>query len=170
MTASTLFLGCQRGGSTVAHLVLPSGAVALIDDADAALLADACWWEDRRTNTSYVRGQRRGEAAKLRLHRVIVGAAAGDIVDHINGDGLDNRRANLRICTPSQNSCNRARTKGREAPIGVWYDRRRQNWRAEIYVNTKRHHLGVFPTREAAATARSDAELRLHGEFSGALR
>lgn len=167
MTASTLFLGCQRGGSTVAHLVLPSGAVALIDDADAPLLADACWWEDPRSNTSYVRGQRRGETTKLRLHRVIAGATAGDIVDHINLNGLDCRRANLRFATMAENSRNRPKQNNNTTGFkGVTLFKGR--FQAHIKYERKKIHLGCFATAEEAHAAYADAAARLHGQFARA--
>jgi hypothetical protein len=100
-----------------------------------------------------------------RLHRMIMGANAGSVVDHINGNTMDNSRLNLRICTQSQNAKNRSKsTKSASSKYkGVHWHR---GWMASIRVNYKRIYLGVFKTEEAAAMAYNNAAVRYHGEFA----
>ncbi len=106
---------------------------------------------------------------KLYLHRLIMGTPAGMMTDHLNGKTLDNRRANLRICTRSQNGMNRGpdgdnpnglkgikRVKGARIPT----------WTAKIKVNGKAKHLGSFRTPEEAHAAYCNAAPIYHGEFA----
>ena len=103
------------------------------------------------------------------MHRVILGLKQGDglKVDHINGDGLDNRRENLRLATTSQNMHNRGPlvTSSTEAK-GVWWEAGRKRWRARIVVEGKRHNLGSFSSQEEAATAYAEAAKRMLGNFA----
>ena len=102
------------------------------------------------------------------LHRLVVGAKRGEMVDHINHDKLDNRKENLRLCTPAQNNWNRKVKKSkRTGYIGVWKDYgKRYGFSAMITVNGKRTYLGRFNTKEKAALAYNEAAVRLKGEFA----
>lgn len=98
------------------------------------------------------------------LHREIVGAKKGDIVDHINGNTLDNRRENLRIVTHQQNCYNReALKKGINKRI---WPSGRVAFRARIRKDNRLHHLGYFDTIEEAIKAREDAKSAYFGEFA----
>lgn len=85
---------------------------------------------------------------KVYVHRVILGAMAGEEVDHINGDKRDNRRSNLRIVTHAQNHQNRDRHPDR----GVCYDKARGRWKARVTVNG-REHMTRHATKEEAIAA-----------------
>lgn len=101
------------------------------------------------------------------LHRILMGEPEGFDVDHVNRDRLDNRRANLRLATRSQNSANRLRSKapGASKYKGVRCGRY-GNWFAQITVAYRTLYLGTHPTEEDAARA-YDAAARLHfGEFA----
>lgn len=101
------------------------------------------------------------------LHREILNAQPGQIVDHIDGDTLNNRRSNLRLASYSQNGANstkrRANTSGYK---GVTWDKHRKKWMAAIRVNYKRMYLGRFNTKEEAAKAYNDAAKLHFGEFA----
>lgn len=87
------------------------------------------------------------------------------ILDHKNGNSLDNRISNLREATFSENAMNRPGKPQANVPYkGVWL--RKNKYVAEIAINRKRMHLGVFDTAEAAHTAYSAAAAKHHGEFS----
>lgn len=103
------------------------------------------------------------------MHREVVGLSVHDpmVVDHINGNTLDNQRINLRICTHQQNLCNRGSTRGNTSGFkGVVWHKHRRKWVAKIKVNYKTYHLGLYATPEEAHLAYQRAAATLHGEFS----
>ncbi|MEG1462635.1 MAG: HNH endonuclease [Anaerorhabdus sp.] len=112
------------------------------------------------------------ENKTILLHRLLTNAPKGMEVDHINGDCLDNRRENLRICTHQENLSNRKKRLDNKSgyPGVFWYTHcKTPAWVAYIKVNYKRIHLGQFRVLEDAIKARRDAELKYFGEFSRAL-
>jgi hypothetical protein len=92
------------------------------------------------------------------LHRLIMSAQPGQTIDHINGDGMDNRRCNLRICTQAQNVRNKQ-------VIGISFNKHAKKWTAQIKLNGKKIHLGCFSNPNDAITARRVAEELHFGEF-----
>lgn len=102
-----------------------------------------------------------------RMHRIVLGAKTGEVVDHINGNGLDNTRENLRICTDAQNQCNRGKTRSNTVGFkGVSWDKRRNKFHAQIQVNYKPIHLGHFDCPFKAAREYDEAALKHHGDFA----
>ncbi|MDG9858223.1 AP2 domain-containing protein [Pseudomonas nitroreducens] len=103
------------------------------------------------------------------MHREILGLQKGDsrVVDHVNGNPLDNRRCNLRVCTTSQNGMNRGPAAHNKSGFkGVFWDRRRSKWTAYIRVDGRQKYLGLFATPEMAHQAYSAAALEFHGAFA----
>lgn len=92
------------------------------------------------------------------------------VVDHINGDPLDNRRSNLRLVTHQQNIRNRGGPQANSSTGLLGVSRKRSKWRAYINVDGKQINLGVFDTPEAASEARKEAEITYFGELSAAHR
>lgn len=88
-----------------------------------------------------------------------------ECVDHINGDGLDNRRTNLRCCTNQQNQFNQKPRRGKGAAKGTFFVKEMNRWRAYIYKDYKKINLGYFDTEEDAGKAYDAASVKLHGEF-----
>ena len=132
-----------------------------IDDEDSHLLSEFNWYI---SSAGYLV---RGKYLKtILLHRVISGAKKNEYVDHINGNKLDNRRSNLRLCTQSQNLCNqRLRSDSSTKVKGVSWNKFSKKFEAYINVNKKRIYLGLFPTLELAKIARHEASIKYHGEF-----
>lgn len=127
---------------------------------DRALISAYRWKiDDHTTGRPFVYANHNGKT--VLLHRLIVECPEGYFVDHINHDPLDNRRQNLRIATPSQNSRNMLRHKDSKSPFkGVYQHRER--WVAKI----ENQNLGSFATAEHAALAYNDAAARRFGEFA----
>ncbi len=152
-------------------LELTQGQVAVIDDTDFDNLKAFNWFavKDRDrwyAATSIVRDD--GKRQLLRMHRFVADAPAEMQVDHINGNGLDNRRSNLRVCTHQENQWNRqaAPRNSTTGLQGVNYNKANKNFRAAIKHNKKSIHLGVFSTKEAAFEAYKAASIKFKGEFS----
>jgi hypothetical protein len=105
-----------------------------------------------------------GHVTSVLMHRLLTPAISE--VDHINGDGLDNRRCNLRTATRAQNASNiHRRAHNKSGYIGVSWDAPRRAWQASVATNGRSLFLGRFANSEAAALARDKAARELHGEF-----
>jgi hypothetical protein len=104
----------------------------------------------------------------VRLHREIMNAPRGILVDHKDNDGLDNRGSNLRLATHSQNQCNKRKTGSKTSSKfrGVYFDKRRVQWHAYIRYNGKRIYLGSFKSENEAGKAYDAAAKKYHGEFA----
>lgn len=102
------------------------------------------------------------------MHRLIMRAKKGQILDHINGDRFDNRKENLRFCTNSQNLANRSKTSlNKSGYKGVTFiPGRLRPWRAVITYKGKYTNLGYFETKEQAALAYNKAAVKYFGEFA----
>ncbi len=140
--------------------------VALVDAADAETISAYCWWMNSQgyaMRNVYVGGK----GLSVLMHREILGLEPGDgvQVDHISGDKLDNRRANLRVCTNAQNQQNLHQRPHR----GAHWHARRNSWQARVKLAGKQHYLGTFAT-QADAAAVAAAFRREHMPFSADAR
>lgn len=157
-------------GEEVIEVPLTQGQVAIIDREDWDLVKAYNWQAvySKTTNTYYADTSIRenGKQRKVRMHRLILGASKGTLVDHINGNTLDNRRSsNLRLCNHSQNSANKRKCINSSSRFkGV--SRAGNKWQAEIAFNKQRCYLGVFKTPEAAHAVYCEAAIMLHGKFA----
>lgn len=101
------------------------------------------------------------------LHRLIMGNPKYKSIDHINGDTLDNRKENLRICTHQQNHFNRpANSNGSSKYKGVCWNKASKKWQAQIKINKKNKVLGQFVSETEAALAYNVKAKELFGEFA----
>lgn len=148
----------------MAELYATRGQRILFDEEFESLFSSCSW---SVSGGPYARAWIDGE--KVMMHRHVMGCVPGDgrVVDHISGDTLDNRRQNLRLCTPTQNSMNRGRSpRNRSGFKGVSRHHKNPSWVATITVDNKTVYLGSFKTREDAAKAYNEAALRLYGVFA----
>lgn len=142
-----------------AFVPLTGGKVAIIDAADVPLVRQFTWGCARRNKAIYAASNEAGY-----LHRWIMNAPPDREVDHIDGDGLNNRRSNLRLATRAENMRNTGPFSGRFK--GVHFDKQTGRWRAQIKHNGRRFSLGRYGTEVEAALAYNSAALQLHGEFA----
>ncbi len=158
--------------SDVREIPLTQGLVALVDAADYEFLAKYKWCASRRASrmryglvyaTTNVPRPMRGH---IKMHHLIMAAPDGCVTDHRNGNGLDNRRSNLRIATLSQNNMNaRLRSNNTSGFKGVFF-RPRGKWQAMIWKNYVSYSLGYHETPEQAAIAYDAKARELFGEFA----
>jgi hypothetical protein len=134
----------------------------LIDDEDYARIKHLVWYTERRRNTSYVKTN-----FGLYLHRFIMGLKNGDgqYVDHINGNGLDNRKVNLRVCSASQNGANVPKVN-ETGFRGVYLRIDGKKYIARIRLSGYKAHLGSFDTPEQAARAYDKAARAEYGPYA----
>lgn len=161
----------------VIEVPLPKGYKTLIDPIDVDLLAWRWNVQIKHGGKCYacriVSGPKTKRWTWVGLHRLILERKLGrqllskEYTDHINGDSLDNRRDNLRVCTCAQNLRNaRKRSDNTSGYKGVTYRSRDSIWEANIQVDGKQIYLGRFQTAEAAYGAYCEAAVKYHGEFA----
>lgn len=147
---------------------LSNGFSYQIDKEDLPVAQSRNWCVHTPQKGKYkylVNVDRKGPPPQMKyLHRIIAGAKPGDIVDHINGDTLDNRRSNLRISTQRLNQGNQRRVRGVVPFKGVTFESGR--YRARIRLNGKKLNLGSYKTPQEAAEAYAQAALRVFGEHA----
>lgn len=155
---------------SVYEIPLTGGGVVLVDPADFNTYGKNKW---QRHSSGYAARVTTVKGVKtfVTLHRLIMNAPKGAQVDHIDGDTFNNRRSNLRICTPSQNMMNRAPTKGtRSAYKGITYVNekfsRKNRWMASIRSGGIKKTIGYYATEIEAAKAYDSAARIYHGEFA----
>jgi hypothetical protein len=149
------------------EIPLTRGAVALVDDADYELLSLFKWHvhTSARTPVRYALKWYRTATGKgsISMHRFLLAPPFGMQVDHIDGDGLNNQRSNLRLCTNLENSYNRSRHDGKYKGVS---GPRHGTCVARIRVNGQLIGLGNYNTAEAAALAYNDAAVKHFGGFA----
>jgi hypothetical protein len=151
------------------EIYLTQGKVALVDDDDYEWLSMWRWFADRGSNdTFYARRNEKGSnPKKVRMHREIVGAPGNMEVDHIDGDGLNNQKGNLRICEKIGNAKNRRLHKNNKSGYkGVCWHKQHKKWYSHIKANKKYIFLGLFDNLIDAARAYDQAAKIYHGEFA----
>lgn len=148
-------------GDTVKTIPLGGGVYAYVDAADYEWLKLWHW----RVLSGYA--TRREKRKTIFMHREIMQPPAAKVTDHVNGNKLDNTRANLRNVTPRQNVHNRRKRFGSTSIYkGVGYHKRRHRWYASIRLGKEYFHLGYFDAEVEAARAYDRGAVELFGEFA----
>ena len=156
-----------RFGYTYRRILLTKGKYAIVDPEDFTELTKYKWYCTEGTSTIYAR--RGGKNNQLSMHRSIIDVPDNLIVDHINHNGLDNRKANLRPATKTQNIRNRRKIQKEKYASkykGVSFDKSRKKFFAYIKADDKTFYLGAFDDQIDAAKAYDNAARKYHGEFA----
>lgn len=146
---------------------LTRGKEAIVDDSDYDWLNQ--WkWTFLVGGYAYRHDYSTGDRVTVFMHRLIIGAPHRKQVDHVNGNGLDNRRCNLRLATPAENGRNsRTRRRGKTSKYkGVCWHKATNTWRSYITYNGKQHSLGYYHRESDAAIAYNEAAIRNFGDFA----
>lgn len=154
-----------QGLSQVRTIPLSQGLVAIVDAADFDMLSERKWHTQASGYAAHGSGSR--PSGLILMHRLLMEAPAGLQVDHINGNRLDNRRANLRLCTAAQNRCNAGlRAVNKSGFKGVSRHSSNRVWVANVQAGGVAHYIGSYADKVEAARAYDAAALRLHGPFA----
>lgn len=154
------------------RIPLTQDQYALVDDIDFEELNQFKWCVKRERNGNFYavrRSLKDDKQIKIRMHRQILGLEFGDSRqgDHINRITLDNKRANLRICTIQQNQFNRKPQANTTSKYkGVRWDKQKKKWRAVIMINGKNNYLGRYDDEELAAIAYDLVARKVFGDFA----
>ena len=144
------------------------GSFFLIDAADLPAVSRYTWCSGKRGYPIAHTSRRNNEGHKtIALHRYLLKPGPGYDIDHISGDKLDNRRANLRICTHQQNMFNqKMRRTNTSGFYGVSQVKNTGRYEAYIHYDGEKKHLGTYKTAEEAASVRDKAAVRFFGAFA----
>lgn len=153
------------------YIPLTNGKRAIVDDEDFYRVSFVKWHylKSKNTNGYATRsGRVNGRLTTIRMHHVVFGRKV--MIDHINGNGLDNRRTNLRECTHQQNCANRQPSKNmvrKMSPYrGVGWDSKKSKWKAFMYFKGKAINLGWYKDEKDAAIAVNAASQFTNGHFA----
>ena len=151
------------------RIYLTQGKFTIVDDEDFQRLSRFKWHAQVRPYTSYAvrefsTGYGRRRRKLIPLHRFILDAPDGIQVDHINGNGLDNRRVNLRLCTAQQNCANNRRVYSKSGYKGVYWNQ--CVWQARLNHNGKLLYFGSYKSPIDAARAYDKAATEIFGSFA----
>jgi HNH endonuclease len=144
----------------------PKHRFAIIDDEDYELISKYKWYIFDTPYTCYARAYANKGKTTILMHNLIVKAKG---IDHINRDGLDNRKANLRLATQSQNNANKGKQDIKTASSkykGVTWGKYQSKWIAQIMKDRKNYYIGAFSSEIEAAAAYDKKAIELFGEFA----
>lgn len=154
-------------------IVLTKGKVAVIDDIDYESVSSFRWYarKNERGNWYAATSMRiDGKRRQVHMHRFIYGADLIQkiLVDHVNGDGLDNRRENLRAATHQQNTIHSKKRSGcyTSAFKGVHYSRTHNRWVAKLYSKGRLVMKRRFKTEREAALEYNHKVIEIHGNYA----
>lgn len=144
-----------------------AGKYTIVDDEDYERSLCVKWNLNPEGYVTRSTPRKNGKQSTIGIHRFITNAPSGYLIDHINGDRLDNRKSNLRLCTRRENARNAGAQKRTSSNYkGVSWDKHRNKWRVQIRTYEKQLYIGIFADKIEAAHAYDAAALKYHGEFA----
>ncbi len=176
--AEVQFQSFHRDYFYMKEIIVKSGKYGLktivVDDEDFESLSKHKWYAHTRTGNNWYAKASIFTYKKqfgILMHRIIMGCVNGDgvVIDHIDGNGLNNQKSNLRICTFKQNCVNRKKSTIKAYSskyLGVHCRKSTGRFIASMRIGTKTKYIGIFETEEEAAIARNKAIVIYHGEFA----
>lgn len=173
-----MFAGCEDIGmkkrkiyreGVKAFVPLTMGKKAVIDICDVHLVDGYNWTCAKRGGGLFYAYRQEciggGKMKSILMHRVILSASDNDVVDHVDRDGLNNTKENLRICTHAENMRNRKMPSHNTSGFKGVKKTKSGRWSASIGFNGRNHHLGTFDSPEDAIIAYSEASRKMHVDF-----
>lgn len=152
-----------RVEGNIAFVQLTRGMEAVIDAEDIDIVNIRNW---RIENFNNMYAVAKIDKKRVYMHRLILSAMSGFVVDHIDGDTLNNRRSNLRIASTTENARNcKVQRNNTSGVKGVCWNKARGAWAARIKVSGKNIHLGYFSDLNDAAASYAKGSAMYHGEF-----
>jgi len=150
------------------EISLTKGKFAFIDDEDWDLVKNYKWYYNNNGYAETSIKQENGKHKTTGMHRLIINNNNPKIhIDHINHNGCDNEKYNLRLCTHQQNHMNQSSNKNSTSKyMGVNWEKSRKKWKSQIGFNNKRIFVGYFINEEDAARAYDNKAKELFGEFA----
>ena len=152
------------------EIQLTQGKVALVDDEDYEYLNKFKWNAYECGNTFYARRSitvSKNKQTVIYMHRFIMKPNKAMVIDHLDGNPLNNQKNNLRICTHAENMRNRKKNVNNKSGYkGVSLDKNLNKFRCKLYMNGKTIQIGYFINPIDAARAYNEAALKYHGEFA----
>ena len=149
------------------EIILTQGYVALVDDIDYERVNKYKWYVHKSGSKNVLYARARICGKQILMHRMILNLNKGQFTDHVSGDGLNNQKSNLRLCSITQNAQNKKSHKKSSSQFkGVSWRKKEKCWKSNIMVNGKAISLGYHRDEKEAAKAYNVAAIRYHGEFA----
>jgi hypothetical protein len=146
---------------------LTQGEVALVDDEDFEHLNQWRWFVQKRNHTSYAYRTTKSPKTSASMHRQLMDFPTGSQIDHIDGNGLNNLRCNLRICTSAHNSMNRKKRKNTSSKYkGVAWEKGKNRWYVSIKVGRKSYYLGKVGSEKEGALVYDKIAREWFGQYA----
>ena len=153
------------------EIILTHGKVAIVDDEDFDYLNQFKWLANKQKNDKFYVGRNipvsNKKQSKIWMHRFIMNPEKGMVIDHLDGNPLNNQKNNLRICTHAENMRNSKIPKNNTSGFkGVSFVKKHNTYESSIRINNIKIYLGYYIDPKDAAKAYNDAALKYHGEFA----
>jgi len=148
------------------HIVLPSGHKVYFNAEDRKIIESRKWYLARRKSKEYAQTDSRDPLGRIFMHQLLIKTEKGHVIDHMDGNGLNNCRSNLRQCTQAQNCQNSQKKRKHKAFKGVFLDARRGTYYAQVAVNKKVFTSSGYETEIEAAIAYNSLARIHHKDFA----